>query len=146
MYRTPLHNARYSVPGLRDNGDPQRGLASRAIRAVGRGVLSVADELIDATDGEMVDDGPDNGSKHARTRVFGQSPDCLAVTAIRPWHNKTIASLTEISGCWVLTPRRLAWLVPHRGQGEADQAGIETGAGNHGQGRAGDRIDGDRRD
>ncbi|MET0233194.1 MAG: hypothetical protein ABW224_01005 [Kibdelosporangium sp.] len=108
-----IHNAEYAVEGLERDGTPKRGLAMKALRAVGRGVLTTADLVYSATGDTSSDDRRENsGPKFADVLVSGPDPDCFAAGLLRPWHKQQLPGWEDIEGTWVLTPRRLGWLVP----------------------------------
>jgi hypothetical protein len=108
-----IHDCEYAVEGLERDGDPKRGWGTKALRAAGKGALTVAAVVATATDdGAGSDGGSGNaGPRFADVLVFGPGPDCLAASVIRPWHKKQLPGWSDVEGLWVLTPQRLAWLV-----------------------------------
>ncbi|GAB2819825.1 hypothetical protein [Lentzea nigeriaca] len=102
----------YDVPGLDRKGNPQRGLAARAARAVGVGAAMVALAPVSLAAAVSFDQQPERYVPEPtfEPQVFGPAPECAAVTAVRPWHGRSLPGWSTVPGWWVLTPARLAWL------------------------------------
>ncbi|SHG85752.1 hypothetical protein [Streptoalloteichus hindustanus] len=99
----------YQVKGFDSKGKPLPGLGRRALRATG--YAAAATVLVVTTPSAASE--PGNGAMSRSIPdllVFGDKPDCAAISAIGP--------VREEAGFWVFTPSRLAFVVRQEEPGE----------------------------